>query len=407
MTYDVEKIRADFPALQTTAHKKPLVFLDSAASAQKPKQVIDAMAAFYETSYANVHRGVYELSEKATDAFEAARRKIAAFIGAESENEIIFTRGATESLNLVAQTVSLARLKAGDEIIISQAEHHSNIVPWQLWRDRLGFKIKIAPVRDDGSFDFDAFKALLSDKTKLVSVMQVSNVLGTVFPIRDIVKAAHDAGALACVDGCQGVTHFPVDVRDTDCDFYAFSGHKLYGPTGIGVLYGKKSVLETLEPYQCGGDMIKSVSFDKSVWADLPAKFEAGTPAIVQAVGLGCAIDYLNALGMENVAAHEAVLAKKLTETLQNIRGVRLIGTARDKAGVASFVIDGVHPQDASMILDHTGIAVRTGHHCAQPLHERFGLTASIRASVGLYNTAQEIDVLAQGIEKAKKMFGV
>ena len=393
--------------MQTTAHKKPLVFLDSAASAQKPKQVIDAMAAFYETSYANVHRGVYELSEKATDAFEAARRKIAAFIGAESENEIIFTRGATESLNLVAQTVSLARLKAGDEIIISQAEHHSNIVPWQLWRDRLGFKIKVAPVRDDGSFDFDAFKALLSDKTKLVSVMQVSNVLGTVFPIRDIVKAAHDAGALACVDGCQGVTHFPVDVRDSDCDFYAFSGHKLYGPTGIGVLYGKKSVLETLEPYQCGGDMIKSVSFDKSVWADLPAKFEAGTPAIVQAVGLGCAIDYLNALGMENVAAHEAVLAKKLTETLQNIRGVRLIGTAKDKAGVASFVIDGVHPQDASMILDHTGIAVRTGHHCAQPLHERFGLTASIRASVGLYNTAQEIDVLAQGIEKAKKMFGV
>lgn len=407
MTYDVHKIRADFPALSLQAHGKPLVFLDSAASAQKPAEVVNRMAAFYETSYANVHRGVYELSEKATNAFEEARRKVAAFINAKSENEIVFTRGATESLNLVAATFGAAHLKAGDEIILSQAEHHSNIVPWQILREKTGVEIKVVPVSDDGAFDFETFEKLLSAKTKLVSVMQVSNVLGSVFPVRQIVEKAHAVGAFVCVDGCQGVTHFKTDVQSLGCDFYAFSGHKLYGPTGIGVLYGKESVLKGLPPYQGGGDMIKSVSFEKSVWADVPARFEAGTPAIAQAVGLGYAVDYLSALGMENIAAHEAGLTKILMQALGETDGVRLIGTVPDKVGVAAFTIDGVHAQDASMILDRQGIAVRTGHHCAQPLHERFGVTATIRASVGLYNTQEDIEALAAGVRKAKKMFGV
>ena len=405
MTYDVAKIRADFPALSLKAHDKPLVFLDSAASAQKPRVVLERVAKFYETSYANVHRGIYELSEKATDAFERARRTVADFIHADAD-EIVFTRGATESLNLVAATWGAANLKSNDEIILSEAEHHSNIVPWQILRDKIGFRIRVAPVTDDGAFDFDAFAAMLSPKTKLVSVMQVSNVLGSVFPIKKIAAAAHAVGAVVCVDGCQGVTHFKTDVRDLGCDFYAFSGHKLYAPSGVGVLYGRYGVLETLPPYQGGGDMIQSVSFEKSVWARPPARFEAGTPAIAQAVGLGYAVDYLNGLGMENITAYESVLAGKLTRTLSEIKGVRIIGTTPDKVGVAAFVIDGVHPQDAAMILDGQGVAVRTGHHCAQPLHDRFGLKATIRASVGLYTTAEEIDRLADAVRKAQKLFG-
>ena len=306
MALDVSKIKPDFPALANPAHGRPLVFLDSAASAQKPRQVLDAMRYGYENEYANVHRGMYELSEKATLNYERARKKVQKFINASSEREIIFTRGATDALNTVAYTWGAANLKKGDEIILSVAEHHSNIVPWQILRERLGFSIKVAPVLDDGAFDFDAFKSMLSEKVKLVGVTQMSNVSGSVFPLKDIVKAAHAAGAVVVADGCQGVTHLPSDVRDSDCDFYAFSGHKLYGPTGIGVLYGRLSLLENMPPFEGGGDMIKSVSFENSVWAEPPARFEAGTPPIMQAIGLGAAVDYVQAIGMENIAEHES-----------------------------------------------------------------------------------------------------
>lgn len=406
MMYDIEAVRADFPALKETVYGKPLVFLDSAASAQKPAVVIEKMSDFYRSSYANVHRGLYALSEKATDAFENARRKIAVFIHADAD-EVIFTRGSTESINLVASSWGEAFLNAGDEIVLSQAEHHSNIVPWQLLREKKGIVIKVVPVRQDGSLDTDAFHALLSEKTKLVSIMQVSNVLGTVFPVEEIIQSAHDVGAKVLIDGCQAIAHFPVDVRKMDCDFYVFSGHKMYGPTGIGVLYAKKDILKAMPPYQGGGDMIKTVSFEKSTWADPPARFEAGTPAIVQAVGLGYAVDYLTDLTMESIASYEEKTATYLMQALMQINGLRLLGTTNKKAGVASFVIDGIHPQDLSMVLDRQAIAVRVGHHCAQPLHEFLGVSVSTRASLGLYNTIQEVDDLVTALYKAKKMFGV
>ncbi len=405
MTIDIQKIRADFPALALTVHGKPLTFLDSAASAQKPKQVLDAMRFCYENEYANVHRGMYDLSEKATLNFENARKKVQLFLNAASDKEIVFTRGATDALNLVAYTWGAQNLRAGDEVLITQAEHHSNIVPWQILQKRIPFTLKVAPVSDDGALDMDAFKSLLNEKTKLVSVAHISNVLGTVFPIKEIAKLAHAAGAKVLIDGCQGATHVPVDMQDIDCDFYAFSGHKLYGPTGIGVLYGKRAVLETMEPFEGGGDMIKSVAFSGSVWADVPARFEAGTPPIMQAIGLGFAIDYVQNIGMANIAEHEKRLCGLLQDGVLSVGGTMPIGTAPDKTGLVSFVTDFAHPQDIAMILDQQGVAVRTGHHCAQPLHERFGQSVSVRASLGVYNTKEDIENFVAALHKVKRFF--
>lgn len=405
MTIDIQKIRADFPALALTVHGKPLTFLDSAASAQKPKQVLDAMRFCYENEYANVHRGMYDLSEKATLNFENARKKVQLFLNAASDKEIVFTRGATDALNLVAYTWGAQNLRAGDEVLITQAEHHSNIVPWQILQKRIPFTLKVAPVSDDGALDMDAFKSLLNEKTKLVSVAHISNVLGTVFPIKEIAKLAHAAGAKVLIDGCQGATHVPVDMQDIDCDFYAFSGHKLYGPTGIGVLYGKRAVLETMEPFEGGGDMIKSVAFSGSVWADVPARFEAGTPPIMQAIGLGFAIDYVQNIGMANIAKHEKRLCGLLQDGVASVGGTTQIGTAPDKTGLVSFVTDFAHPQDIAMILDQQGVAVRTGHHCAQPLHERFGQSVSVRASLGVYNTQEDIENFVAALHKVKRFF--
>ena len=405
MTLDVEKIRADFPALSLKVHGKPLIFLDSAASAQKPLCVLETMQSLYQNEYANVHRGMYELSEKATLNFEQARQKVRRFINASSDKEIIFTRGATDSINLVAYTWGAANLKKGDEIILSQAEHHSNIVPWQILKERIGFEIKVVPVDDKGDFIFEEYLKLLNEKTKLVSVLQVSNVLGTIFPVKEIIREAHKIGAVVLIDGCQAATHMPVAMQDLDCDFYAFSGHKLYGPTGIGVLYGKLNLLKEMPPFEGGGDMIKSVSFQKSVWAEPPARFEAGTPAIMQAIGLGHAIDYVNQIGMNEIDAHERALCQKLQQAVAEIQGVRIIGTSDHKAAVVSFVTDFAHPQDLSMILDQEGVAVRTGHHCAQPLHERFGVSVSVRASLGVYNTESDIEAFSQALYKAKRFF--
>ncbi|MBR1778042.1 MAG: cysteine desulfurase [Alphaproteobacteria bacterium] len=405
MAFDVEKIRADFPALSLTVHGKPLVFLDSAASAQKPLCVLDALYRQYQTEYANVHRGMYELSEKATTNFEQARRKVRNFIHAASDKEIIFTRGATDSINLVAYTWGAANLKAGDEIILSQAEHHSNIVPWQILRDRIGFTIKVVPVDDKGDFVFEDYLKLLSDKTKLVAVAHVSNVLGTIFPVKEIIHAAHQAGAVVLLDGCQAATHLPLDMQDLDCDFYAFSGHKLYGPTGIGILYGKKALLDNMPPFEGGGDMIKSVSFEKSVWAEPPARFEAGTPPIMQAIGLGHAIDYVSQIGRTEIDAYERTLCRRLQSEVEQVGGMRLIGSSENKTAVVSFVPDFAHPQDIAMVLDQEGVAVRTGHHCAQPLHERFGVSVSVRASLGIYNTEGDIETFIQALHKAKRFF--
>ena len=405
MTIDIQKIRADFPALALTVHGKPLTFLDSAASAQKPKQVLDAMRFCYENEYANVHRGMYDLSEKATLNFENARKKVQLFLNAASDKEIVFTRGATDALNLVAYTWGAQNLRAGDEVLITQAEHHSNIVPWQILQKRIPFTLKVAPVSDDGALDMDAFKSLLNEKTKLVSVAHISNVLGTVFPIKEIAKLAHAAGAKVLIDGGLGATHVPVDMQDIDCDFYAFSGHKLYGPTGIGVLYGKRAVLETMEPFEGGGDMIKSVAFSGSVWADVPARFEAGTPPIMQAIGLGFAIDYVQNIGMANIAEHEKRLCGLLQDGVLSVGGTTPIGTAPDKTGLVSFVTDFAHPQDIAMILDQQGVAVRTGHHCAQPLHERFGQSVSVRASLGVYNTKEDIENFVAALHKVKRFF--
>ncbi len=405
MTIDIQKIRADFPALALTVHGKPLTFLDSAASAQKPKQVLDAMRFCYENEYANVHRGMYDLSEKATLNFENARKKVQLFLNAASDKEIVFTRGATDALNLVAYTWGAQNLRAGDEVLITQAEHHSNIVPWQILQKRIPFTLKVAPVSDDGALDMDAFKSLLNEKTKLVSVAHISNVLGTVFPIKEIAKLAHAAGAKVLIDGCQGATHVPVDMQDIDCDFYAFSGHKLYGPTGIGVLYGKRAVLEAMAPCEGGGAMIKSVAFPGSGWADVPARFEAGTPPIMQAIGLGFAIDYVQNIGMANIAEHEKRLCGLLQDGVLSVGGTTQIGTAPDKTGLVSFVTDFAHPQDIAMILDQQGVAVRTGHHCAQPLHERFGQSVSVRASLGVYNTKEDIENFVAALHKVKRFF--
>lgn len=404
--YDVEGFRADFPILSETVRGKPLCFLDNGASAQKPRQVIDAIKNTYEHCYANVHRGAYDFSERTTGAYEEAREKVRAFLNAASEREIIFTGNATGAINLVAYAYGRGLLKAGDEVIISDMEHHSNIVPWQILRDDIGIELRIAQIDDDGAFLFDEFTRMLSAKTKLVAVTHVSNVLGTVTPARRIVEAAHAVGAKVLFDGSQAVMHMPVDVQALDCDFYVFTGHKLYGPNGIGVLYGKEAVLEAMPPFLGGGDMISQVTYEKTTWADLPAKFEAGTPPIVEAIGLGAAIDYVTAIGLDRIAAHEHDLLAHAMQRLSAVKGLNFIGTAPNKTAVVSFTMDGAHPHDIATIIDQEGVAIRAGHHCAEPLMVRMGVGGTARASMGLYNTRQEIDRLGDALEKVNAIFG-
>jgi cysteine desulfurase / selenocysteine lyase len=404
--FDVDKVRADFPILTDEMNGKPLVFLDSAASAQKPRAVIDAVRHTYEHEYANVHRGLYALSEATTARYEGSRETVRALINAASTREIVYTRNATEAINLVAASWGRRFLKEGDEIVISALEHHSNIVPWQLLRDEKGIVLRIVPVSDDGAFDLAAYEAMLGPKTKLVSLAHVSNVLGTVLPVERIVESAHAVGAKVLIDGCQGVVHMPLDVQAIGCDFYAFSGHKLYGPSGIGVLYGRAELLEAMPPYMGGGDMIRSVTFEKSEWADLPHKFEAGTPAIAQAIGLGAAIDYMQEVGIAAIAAHEADLLQYGMQQLASVPGLRLIGTVPGKVSVMSFVLDYAHPHDIATIIDRSGVAVRAGHHCAQPLMERMDVPAMVRASLGMYNRRSDIDALVGAIEQVREIFG-
>ncbi|NQV84100.1 MAG: cysteine desulfurase [Rhodospirillales bacterium] len=403
--YDVEKIRADFPILSREVYGKPLVYLDNGASAQKPRQVIDTMSDVFESYYSNVHRGVHWTSQKSTEAFEASRGTVGKFINAASVNEIIFTRGATESINLVAHSWGRKFLKAGDEIIISHMEHHANIVPWQMLRQEIGIDLKVVPIDDDGNFMLDEFEKLLSPKTKLVAVTQVSNALGSIVPVTAVIERAHAQGALVLLDGCQAVPHTAVDVQDLDADFYVFSGHKLYGPTGIGVLWGREDLLNSMNPYQTGGDMIASVTFEKTTFQKAPHRFEAGTPAIAEAIGLGAAIDYVQAIGMDNIAAHEHGVLQYATERLSAIKGLKIIGTAKEKAAIISFNLDGIHPHDLGTFVDRAGVAVRVGHHCAQPVMDRFGVAATARASFGLYNTREEVDALVDALEETRKFF--
>jgi len=402
---DVERIRADFPILRERIGGRPVVYLDNAATAQKPQQVIDAVSAYYARDNANVHRGVHTLSVRATRAFEEARVKIQRFIAAPRPEQIIFTRGTTEAVNLVAQSYGRTRIREGDEIVISWMEHHSNIVPWQILCQQTGAVLRVAPINDRGELLIDEFVRLLAPRTKLVAITHMSNALGTINPVREIVDLAHAREIPVLVDGAQAVPHFPVNVQELDCDFYAFSGHKMFGPTGIGVLYGRLEILEGLPPYQGGGDMIKSVSFAGTTYNDLPYRLEAGTPHIAGAIGLGAAVDYLNAVGLDNVAVHEEELLFHATELVSQIPQVRLIGTAPNKAGVLSFVIGDVHAHDVGTILDHVGIAVRTGHHCSQPVMERFKVPATTRASFALYNTKEEADALAEGLREVVRVF--
>ena len=403
--FDAEAVRADFPILERSVNGKPLVFLDSAASAQKPRAVIDAVRHCYEAEYANIHRGVYYLSQQATENFEAAREKVRAFIGAGETREIVFVRGATEAINLVAQTYGRSRLRAGDEIVLSHIEHHSNIVPWQMLRDEMGVAIKVAPVNDAGEIELDALEDLLGPRTKMLAITHMSNALGTITPIREIIRLARARGITSLVDGCQAVPHLPVNVRDLDCDFYVFSGHKLYGPSGIGVLYGKAELLEAMPPYQGGGEMITSVTFEETKFAALPHKFEAGTPHIAGAIGLGAAIDYLGRFDFTAIAAHEQDLLRYATDRLSDINSVRVIGTAADKGAILSFSLQGIHPHDIGTIVDHEGVAVRAGHHCAQPTMDRFGVPATVRASFGIYNTRRDADALIASIGRVLEVF--
>jgi len=404
--YDLARVRADFPILSRKVHGQRLVFLDSAASAQKPRAVIEAVRNCYETEYANIHRGVYWLSERATLAYENARARVARFLNARESAEIVFTRNATEAINLVAQSYGPAFLKAGDEVVLSYLEHHSNIVPWQLLRDRIGIVIKAVPVNDAGEFLLDEYERLLGPRTKLVAVTHTSNALGTVTPIREIVRLAHAYGARVLIDGSQAAPHRMVDVQALDCDFFAFTGHKVYGPSGIGVLYGKADLLRSMPPYQGGGDMIRTVSFEKTEYADIPSRFEAGTPHISGAIGLAAAIDYVEALGFERIAAQEQAVLAYATERLSDVPGLRIVGTARNKASIVSFVMDSAHPHDIGTILDRSGVAVRAGHHCAQPLMERLGIVGTARASFGLYNGFDDVDALVDGLRRVKEIFG-
>jgi cysteine desulfurase/selenocysteine lyase len=404
--FDVERVRRDFPILQRQVYGKPLVFLDSAASSQKPRQVMAAMTRMAETCYANVHRGIHKLSQESTDLFEQARSRVARHLNAAKDDEIVFTRGATEAINLVAQSWGQAHLKAGDEVIISTLEHHANIVPWQMLRTRLGIVLRIVPIDDRGAFLFDEFEQLLSPRTKLVAVTHVSNALGTVVPVEAVIRAAHARGIPVLLDGCQAMPHRRVDVQALDADFYVFAPHKIYGPTGIGVLYGKWDRLMAMPPWQGGGEMIASVSFEETTFKEPPHRFEAGTPPILEAIGLAAALDYVEALGHEAVAAHEAGLLAYATERLSAIPGLTLFGTAPEKASIVSFNLEGAHAHDVGTIIDRQGVAVRVGHHCAEPLMRRLNVPATVRASFGLYNTTAEVDRLAEAVLKVKELFG-
>jgi cysteine desulfurase/selenocysteine lyase len=402
----IQKIRDDFPILQQKIRNKPLVYLDNAATCQKPKAVIDCMTRLYEQDYANVHRGVHTLSVRSTDLYEGAREKVRQFINAASTKEIIFVKGTTDAINLVAQSYGRSQLQAGDEILITAMEHHSNIVPWQMLCQQTGAILKVAPINERGELIVNEFEQLISDKTKLVSVVHMSNALGTVNPVQWIIEKAHARNIPVLLDGAQAIPHMPVDVQALDCDFYAFSGHKLYGPSGIGVLYGKQDLLEAMPPYQGGGDMIRKVTFAETEYNSLPYKFEAGTPAIAEVIGLGAAIDYLSAIGMDKLVAYEAELLAYATEQANNIDGLRIIGQAQDKGAILSFVLDKIHPHDIGTMLDSLGIAVRAGHHCAMPVMDFFQVPATARASFALYNTKQEIDVLMDGIKSLIEVFG-
>ncbi|MBI4536365.1 MAG: cysteine desulfurase [candidate division NC10 bacterium] len=400
-----ERIREEFPTLWTKVHGKPLVYLDNAATTQKPRSVIEALTRYYTEENSNVHRGVHLLSQVATQAYESGRTKVRQFVNAAHDREIIFTRGTTEGINLVAQTYGRRALRAGDEVLISAMEHHSNIVPWQMICEEKGAALKVIPMNDAGELLLEEYRRLLTDRTKLVAVTHVSNALGTVNPIQDVIALAHGRGIPVLVDGAQAVSHMPVDVRELDCDFYAFSGHKLFGPTGIGILYGKAYLLEAMPPYQGGGDMISAVTFEKTIYNTLPYKFEAGTPHIAGVIGLAAAIEYVERVGRNQIAAYEADLLAYGTEILTAVPGLRLIGTARDKAGVLSFVLDGIHAHDVGTILDLEGVAVRAGHHCAMPVMKRFGLPATARASLAFYNTRADLDALAKGLHKVREVF--
>ena len=405
-TFDVAKIRADFPILNEVVHGKPLVYLDNANTTQKPQQVLDALDHYYRHDNANIHRATHLLSERATKAYEGTRTKVQRLINAAHSREVVFTRGCTDSINLVAQSWARTNLTPGDEILVSWMEHHSNIVPWQLVCQQTGATLKVVPITDAGELDLDAFRALLTERTKLLAMIHVSNALGTINPVADLVAAARAVGAVTLVDGAQAVPHLPVDVQALGCDFYAFSGHKMYGPTGTGILYGRQALLEAMPPYQGGGDMIASVTFEQTDYNVLPYKFEAGTPNIAGFVGLGAAVDYLTALDRPAALEYEDALLAYATERVGAIPGVRIVGQARQKTSVLSFVLDGVHPHDIGTILDTEGIAVRTGQHCAQPVMDRYGITATVRASVAIYNTRAEIDALVEGMHKVREVFG-
>lgn len=405
MKTDFEKIREDFPLLKGNNRGQPLVYLDSAASAQKPRQVIDAIDHFYFHDYANIHRGVYELCERSTKLYENARKTICNFINASSPNEIIYVRGTTEAINLVAQSYGRANWQAGDEVILSEMEHHSNIVPWYLLKEQIGIELKVIPMLDDGSLDINAYQKLFSPRTKMVAVAHVSNALGMINPVKEMTAIAHKHQVPVLIDGAQAVPHIPVDIKDIDCDFYAFSSHKLYGPTGIGVLWGRKELLDSMPPYQGGGDMIETVAFDKVTFAKAPQKFEAGTPDIAGVIGLAAAIEYMQKIGMTAVAAHEQALLAHAEKQLENIEGLTIIGTAKPKVGVISFVIDGIHPHDIGTVLDSNGVAIRAGHHCAMPLMQRFNVPATARASFGVYTSFNDIDKFIEALHAAKRLF--
>ena len=404
--FDVATVRSGFPALAQLVHGRQLVYLDNAATTQKPRQVIDAIRSYYEMDNANVHRGVHELSERATAAYEGAREKVRAFVNAASVREILFTRNATESINLVARAWGDANVKSGDEVLITGMEHHSNIVPWQLLCERTGATLKVIPIDDRGDLDLDAFETLLSSRTKMLAVVHLSNALGTVNPVAEMTARAKAAGAAVLIDGSQAAYHMAVDVRALGADFYAFTGHKVYGPTGIGVLWGREQILDAMPPFLGGGDMIRTVTFEGSTWNDLPYKFEAGTPNIAGAIGLGSAVDFVTSIGFDAIGAHEASLLDAATRTIEALPGVRIVGTARHKASVVSFVMDGIHPHDIGTVVDREGVAIRTGHHCAQPVMDRFCIPATARASFAMYNTTEDVDALAAALVRARELLG-
>lgn len=405
LPFDVGRVRRDFPALHQSVHGMPLVYLDNAATTHKPLAVTDAVTTFYQRDNSNIHRGVHELSARATRAYESARSSVARILNAQEDCEVVFTKGTTEAINLVANTYGRKNLKAGDEVLITAMEHHSNIVPWQLLCEAVGAQLKVAPIDDRGQLILEKYREALSPKTKLVSICHTSNALGTMNPVQELIEWAHEVGAVVLLDGAQAVPHTSVDVQKLDCDFYAFSGHKLYGPTGIGALYGKKELLNAMPPWQGGGDMIKSVTFEKTEYNDLPFKFEAGTPNVAGAVGLAAAIDYVEGIGVDVIASYEQRLLEEATRKVSGLPGVRLIGTAQNKSAVLSFVLEGVHPHDIGTILDTEGVAIRAGHHCAQPVMARFGVPATARASFSFYNTSKEIDILVAAIKKVSEVF--